>query len=198
MVCQQNKVPVNILGDQLQLPKGIAEAMKMTQRTLQILKARMYFTITYRRVIEGIPNSVSCRGWNCTTWGHRLSSVHVRGKTIYVSWIYTLALKGILAIPFSFHEKMRQEKDKWQSQKVNCMMSLQHSTLNASQQTLRYTGSLRMMGSGLAEIINITLLLQYTCWLIAVKSLGALGSNWLLYQARVPLLPSSFCHLSWP
>lgn len=197
MVCQQNEAPVNILGDQMQLPKGITEGMTMTQRTLKILKARMYFISTYQNVVDGIPNSISCRGWNHITWGHGLSSMRIKGENNLHTLNIHACLKGILAVPFPFHEKMRQEKDKWQSQKVNCMMSLQHSTLNVSQQTLRYTGSHRMMSSGLPEVI-ITLLLQYFR-LIAVKSLGALGSNWPLYQARVPLLPSfSLCHLSSP
>lgn len=114
-------------------------------------------------------------------------------------WRCILALKGILAAPFLFHVKMRQQKDK-SDQSESKLFSLQHSTLNASQQTFNCTHVPRIMGSGLAETISITLLLQCIHWLIAVKPLGALGSDWLLYQARMPLLPSFlyYYHLLWP
>lgn len=109
--------------------------------------------------------------------------------------MYTLALKGMLAAPLLFCAKMRQGKDKSDhSQKVNCVFSLQGSTLNAPQQTLNCTHSLSIMGGGLAKTISITLLLWCVHWLIAVKSLHVFGSNWFLYQARMPsflwLLPS--------
>lgn len=72
------------------------------------------------------------------------------------------------------------------------VFSLQDSTLNAPQQTLNCMHSPSIMSGSLAKTINITLLLQCIHWLIAVKSLDALGSSWLLYQGRIPLLPTFF------
>lgn len=70
------------------------------------------------------------------------------------------------------------------------VFSLQDSTLNAPQQTLNCMHNISKMSGSLAKTINIALLLQCIHWLIAVKSLDALGSSWLLYQGRIPLLPS--------
>lgn len=105
-------------------------------------------------------------------------------------WKIYPSLKGKLAAPFLFSAKLRHGKDKSDHcQKANCMFSLQDSTLNAPQKTLSYTHSLSITGDGLAKTTSITLLLQCAHWLITVKSLDALGSNWLLYRGRMPLLP---------
>lgn len=85
----------------------------------------------------------------------------------------------------SFLCKDRQGKDK----PDHGVFSLQDSTLNAPQQTLNCMHSLGITGNGLAKTISITLLLQCVHWLSAVKSLDALGPNWLLRQGRMLLLP---------
>lgn len=107
-----------------------------------------------------------------------------------MSWKCIIALKGMLAASFFLCAKIRQGKVKSDhGQKANCVFSLQDSTLNAPQQTLNCRQCLSIIGDCLAKTISITLLLPYVHWLIAVKSLNALGSNWLLYQGRMPLLP---------
>lgn len=107
-----------------------------------------------------------------------------------MSWKHILALTGTLAAPFLFCAKMRKGKDKTSHGHIaNCVLSLQDSSINAPQQTLNCTHRCSVTGDGPAETIGITVLLRYVHWLIVVKSWGALGSNWLLYQARTPLLP---------
>lgn len=108
---------------------------------------------------------------------------------MYVLKTYPCFERDVCA-PFLICAKMRQSKDKSDhGQEENCAFSLQDSTLNEPQQTLKCTHSLSIMGDGLAKTISVTLLLQCVHWLIAVKSLGPLGLNRLLYQGRMPLLP---------
>lgn len=100
----------------------------------------------------------------------------------------SLLWKGCLLLPFFSVQRWDKAKTDY-GQKVNYMFSLQDSTLNAPQQTLICIHSISIMGDGLAKTISIIMLLQCVHWLIAVKSLDALGSNYLLYQGGMPLLP---------